>query len=331
MKLNRFLLIAVVLVGLLVAYNLFTDKSRTIKGELRNFAVEDTAAIDRIFLADKMGHQSLLTRTENGEWMVGEYKARPQAVRDLLVTLKKMVVKAPVAKSMQPKVLKDMAGVGQRKVEIYSNGTLLKTIYVGIETVDKLGTYMLIEGSSVPFEVHIPGHKGFLQTRFITDARIWRDPVLFRTDYREIRSINVSYASSPNESFELRYDGLKPSLLVKGQNQQADSLLLYEYMNAYRNVVYEYVVTESFPQAKKDSILSSLPFVTVTLQDKKGKKTIVEGFRRASTAKDVDLEGNQYPFDPDRMYALLNKKDFLLVQYFQFDKLMRSPASFVNR
>ena len=119
MKLNRFLLIAVVLVGLLVAYNLFTDKSRTIKGELRNFAVEDTAAIDRIFLADKMGHQSLLTRTENGEWMAGEYKARSQAVRDLLVTLKKMVVKAPVANSKQPKVFKAMAGSGQGKGKIY--------------------------------------------------------------------------------------------------------------------------------------------------------------------------------------------------------------------
>lgn len=331
MKSNRILLLAVLVMGLLLSYFIFTRDNRTIKGELRDFAIEDTSAVDRIFLADKQGHQSLLERQPSGEWMVGEYRARPQAVRDLLFTLHKMVVKAPVAKSMQPKVLKDLSGIGQRKIEIYSRGELLKTIFVGIETMDKLGTYMLIEGSSVPFEVHIPGHRGFLQTRFIVDPRLWRDPVLFRTDYRDIRSIEVRYANEPQSDFSLRYDGRVPTLLSGNKILETDSLLLYQYMNQFRNVVYEYVVTESFPQAKKDSILQSRPFVQVVLTDKSGKRTSVDGFYRASTAQDIDTQGNQLPFDPDRMYALLNKKDFLLVQYFQFDKVMVKPTMFLRR
>jgi hypothetical protein len=320
-----------IVLGIVLTYFFFTSDNRTIKGELRDFAVEDTASIDRIFLADKQGHTALLERKPSGIWTIGEYQARPQAVRDLLFTIKKMVVKAPVAKSMQPKVLKDLSGIGQRKIEIYSKGQLLKTIFVGIETMDKMGTYMMIEGSSVPFEVHIPGHRGFLQTRFIVDSRLWRDPVLFRTDYRDIRTIDIRYTNDPTSSFNLRYDGKIPVLMAGNQVLNADTLLLYQYMNQFRNVVYEYVVTESFPQAKKDSILNSSPFVIISLTDKQGKRTQVEGYYRASTAQDLDANGKQLPLDPDRMYALLNDKDFLLVQYFQFDRLMVKPAVFLKR
>jgi len=159
MNSNRILLLVTIALGIILSYYFFTSDNRTIKGELRDFAIEDTALVDRIFLADKQGHKALLERQASGVWTVGEYQARPQAVRDLLFTLNKMVVKAPVAKSMQPKVLKDLSGIGQRKIEIYAGKQLLKTIYVGIETMDKMGTYMMIEGSSVPFEVHIPGHR----------------------------------------------------------------------------------------------------------------------------------------------------------------------------
>jgi hypothetical protein len=331
MNSNRILLLVTIALGIILSYYFFTSDNRTIKGELRDFAIEDTALVDRIFLADKQGHKALLERQASGVWTVGEYQARPQAVRDLLFTLNKMVVKAPVAKSMQPKVLKDLSGIGQRKIEIYAGKQLLKTIYVGIETMDKMGTYMMIEGSSVPFEVHIPGHRGFLQTRFIVDPRLWRDPVLFRTDYRDIRTLDVRYTNDAASSFSIRYDGKIPVLMANNTLVEADTLLLYQYMNQFRNVVYEYVVTESFPQAKKDSILNSKPFVQVSLTDKAGKRTLVEGFYRGSTAKDLDQSGKQLAFDPDRMYALLNDKDFLLVQYFQFDRVMVKPYMFLKR
>ena len=192
MKSNKILIIAVVVLGILVSYFIYTSNNQTLRGELSDFAVEDTASIDKIFLADKLGHTSLLTRVSSSEWRIDEYLARQDAINTLLFTIKKMIVKAPVAKSMEPKVLKDMAGVGQRKLELYSGGRLLKTIFIGVETMDKMGTYMLIEGSTVPFEVHIQGHRGFLQGRFITDARLWRDPAIFKYDYRDIRKISRS-------------------------------------------------------------------------------------------------------------------------------------------
>jgi len=330
MKSNKILIIAVVVLGILVSYFIYTSNSQTLRGELSDFAVEDTASIDKIFLADKLGHTSLLTRVSSSEWRIGDYLARQDAINTLLFTIKKMKVKAPVAKSMEPKVLKDMAGVGQRKLELYAGGRLIKTIFIGVETMDKMGTYMLIEGSTVPFEVHIQGHRGFLQGRFITDDRLWRDPAIFKYDYRDIRKISVNYPEVPQQSFEVLYNGQKPSLMVGGKKIEADTLSLYQYLNAYKSVVYEYIVTESFPVERKDSILSNTPFVQIAVTDKSGKVNSIKGYRRAAGPEETDPDGNPLKFDPDRMYGHLNGKDFLLVQYFQFDRLLKEPSWFVN-
>ncbi len=330
MKNNRILLVLVVALTVVVSYFWFTRSSKTFRGELSDFAVPDTAAVDKLFLADKNGHSALLERKGPGVWTIGEFVARQDAVNGLLFTLKKMKMRAPVAKSMEQNVLRDLAGNNQRKIEIYSRGRLLKTIFVGLETPDKMGTFMLIDGSSVPFDVHIPGHRGFLQTRFITDARLWRDPALFKYDYRDIASISVKYNETPVNSFEIRTNGRNPQLYVEGKPAAADSITLFQYMNEFRNVVYEYIVTESFPEATKDSILSSRPWVEVKVTDRKGKSTLVQGFHRAAADEVLDSKGEKMLYDPDRMYALLNGKDFLLVQFYQFDRLLKQPGYFVK-
>lgn len=322
-------MVAVALLAV-VAWFWFSSDSKTLKGELSDFSVEDTAAVDKLFLADKLGHTALLERTGPGTWKVGEYLARPDAVNLLLTTLKKMVMRAPVAKSMEQKVLRDLSGPAQKKIEIYSKGTLLKTIFVGTESMDKQGTFMLIDGSSVPFEVHIPGHRGFLQNRFITDIRLWRDPSVFAYDYRDIRTIDVNYTEDASRSFTLQFDGKQPALRIAGKSVQADSLALFAYMNEYRKITYEAIVTdETFPKATKDSILNSTPFVRIAVTDAKGKRNLFEGYRRKAQEGTANPDGTPRRFDLDRMYGYLNGKDFVLVQYFQFDRLLRDPNSFL--
>jgi hypothetical protein len=332
LKNNRFLIFLVILLTVAVVYFIFTNKRYTIKKELRDFAIEDTGSIDKLFLADKSGHSATLTREGPSRWMVnGKYLARQDAINNLLFTLCKMTVRAPVAKAREENVLKEMAGINQRKIEIYSKGKLLKTIYVGAESADRQGTFMLLENSSVPFEVHIQGHRGFLQTRFITDDRLWRDAGIFVYDDRDIRSIKVTYTGSPQNSFTLNYSGngfptLTPTVPIQAQ---ADTLTLRRYLSEYRRIGYEYVVTESFPQSSKDSILASKPWVEITVTDKTGKKNNVKGYHRG-IPPDAEPQPGDPPFDTDRMYALLNDSDFVLVQFYQFDRILK-PAGYFYR
>ena len=62
MKKNKVLLIVLALMLAATGYFVYTYKGSTINKELSDFAVDDTASINKIFLADKDGKQITLTK-----------------------------------------------------------------------------------------------------------------------------------------------------------------------------------------------------------------------------------------------------------------------------
>jgi len=327
MKQNTRLIILVAVLGIISAWFIFNADSGTLKKELSDFSVKDTARVDKIFIADKLGKSSLLERKGPGEWVVnGKYGVRQDAMTSLLTTLKVMQVKAPVPESMFDNVVKEMSSSVQKKCEVYLDGKLYKTIYLGTESVDKMGTYMLLEGSSVPFEVHVPGHRGFLQTRFIVDDRLWRDPFIFKMDYRTIREVNVTYRDQPESGFRLTYNGDKDVRVFQGKQfiplTNLDTSKAISYLAEISKINYEFVVTESFDE-KRDSILTTVPFAEVKIKDEAGKIQEISCFHRSTPDDALDLDPRGVPHDPDRMYGWLNKQDFLLVQFYQFNRVIK--------
>ncbi|MCB0820737.1 MAG: DUF4340 domain-containing protein [Bacteroidetes bacterium] len=329
MKQNNILVILVVVLAAVVSWFIFTRSSSTLGGELRNFSVEDTAAVDKIFIADKEGNSSTLERVSSGKWTVnGKFAARQDAINTLLETVSRMTVRNPVPKALEPKVLRDLSGPIQKKVEIFSNGNLLKTMYVGNESMDKMGTFMLLEGSSVPFEVHLPGHRGYLQTRFIVPEDLWRDPAVFKYDYRDIRKVELRYRDKPEQSFQLGYDGLNFNLSgVSGSPVPGglDTLRALRYLNEFRSLTWEFIVSPQFPASRKDSILSNTPFFTLSVTDKNNITRSVDAFHRVYNGPVSELlTVENQEFDVDRFYGLVDKKDFVLLQFYQFDRVLKT-------
>lgn len=327
MKQNRFLLILVVVLAAGTSWFIFNKSSSTLGTALRDFAIEDTASIDKIFIADKNGNSSTLERLSPGLWQVNKkYNVRSDAMNTLLETFYKMKVRNPVAKSLEPKVLRDLAGPVQKKVEVFSKGRLIKTIYMGTESTDKLGTFMLLENSSAPFEVHIPSHRGFLQSRFIVKEELWRDIAFFKYDYRDIRKVQVRFPELPSESFDLSYDGKEVKVSLPGgltPIEPIDTIQAFKFLNEFRSVGFEYIIAESFPQAQKDSILSSQPFLIVKVSDKNGITNELKAFHRKSPGPISDVISNQETeYDVDRAFGLINNKDFALVQFYQLSRIM---------
>ena len=336
MKINRILIIVVVLLIGVAAWFYYSQSNSTLKDKLKIFTVEDTASVDKLFFADKNGNTATLTRKSATVWMVNDtFLARADAVKTVLETLKKMKVRFPVAKSMEQTVLKELSGPSQRKVEVYSKGDLIKTIYMANESMDKKGTYMLLEGDDQPYEVHIPGHNGFLQTRFIVNPKSWRDPSIFSYDYRDIRKVVLKYNERPEANVEIGFNGTKGIEISQNGMKVAkavDTLAAIEYLAGYKRINYEFIVAESFPKAEKDSILNSKPWVEITITDKNKAIRTVKGFHRYNTAKEIDtsIPGSQY--DSDRMYALVNgEKDFVLVQFFQMNPLIKPLDYFLKQ
>lgn len=338
MKRNTIILIAVLILGVITVYLVMNSGPGSVAQELRDFAYTDTASVDKIFLADKTGKQVTLTRNSDGTWTVNEkFQARQDAVTNLLATAYNLSVREPVGVKARENVIKNLI-TGSIKCELYSGGELKRLYFVGSETPDMLGTYMLLAdpetgvNSSEPFIMEIKGFNGYLTTRFSPDEREWRDKSAFQYYVPDIRSIKVEHAEVPTASFIVTQ-----SPNMKYGLQAADGKPLPFDTTQVRQFI-SYFIRLGFTEfhndySKKDSVLASPPAHIITVQDAAGKKNVVKLYHKAgSGVLGTDTLPNAPQYDVDNMWATVNDgKDFVMVQYFVFGKLLQTPAYFARR
>jgi hypothetical protein len=338
MKKNRIALIVVLVLGVVAFWLIRNNGKGTIKEKLRDFAVKDTASITKIFLADKTGKKVTLTRENESTWMVDKkFYARQDAVNTLLYTIYSIEVKQPVGKKAQDNIVKSLAS-GATKIEIYSGEDLVKMYYIGGETQDQMGTYMLLaneetgENSSVPFVTYIPGFDGYLTTRYFTEASDWRDRSVFKYVPNQIKTVKVEYPSSPTESFTIIK---KAENIYEVRDVQTnttipdfDTIAIKQYLSYYQDIHFE-AIERDMAKVNKDSVLASTPFAVLTVTNDAGMNNVAKLFHKKAEPGTTDQQGNPRKYDIDRAYGLVNNgQDFVLCQYYVFGKLLQSPEYF---
>jgi hypothetical protein len=315
---------------------------------MNEFAIADTSSVTKIFMADMRGNQVLLTKLAPGEWLLNDsLKAGRENLNLLLKTMSNLAVKAPVPKKSYNSVIKRLA-TNSIKVEIYQKKfridlfnsirlfpreKLTKVYYIGNPTPDNMGTFMLLEGSDVPFVVYEPGFRGFIAARYTARENDWRDHTVFRTNPSAIKSIKVEFPYQPNESYLIeKYGNNKLELTSLQSNQKLNTFdipKVVELVKLYKDIRFEAVLDKIGP-AQVDSIIHSTPLTIITLTDTAGNINQVKTFRRKTNTGDFDLEGNMVAYDQDRLYALINNgQELVLIQYFVFDPITR-PLSFLK-
>jgi hypothetical protein len=338
MKKNKTILIIAILLLAVASYLLITQRTSTIRIELKDFAINDTASINKIFLADKFGNASTLVRESAAKWIVnGKYRARPDAINNLLSAMKLMEVRSPAGKAAYNTIMKDLAA-NAVKVEIYQRDKLIKTYYVGGATQDQVGTFMYLENSSVPFVIHIPGFDGYLTPRYITNEREWRMKNVFDSKIEEIISITNEDLEQPLNSFTIlkqpdgnfqvmTYPDKKP---VSGAEQNK----VQNYLSEFTFINYEGEAGNNREQL--DSIKSKGPFHILSLKDISNKTIRVKFYHAPVTEHTKGLlpfneaTGDKTPYDLDRMLAQINDEPgFVTVQYYVFGKFFKAPSDFM--
>lgn len=335
MKKNKFLLVVFVLLGITTVLFVFKNKFGTIREELKDFAVKDTANITKVFLADRYGKSITLTREVDNQWLLNStYKARRSNILNLLEVLYRVDVRTKVAKAAYNNVIKALSSNGI-KCEIYFNNKSEpgKVIYVGGQTEDGMGTFMMLENSNSPFITQIPGFNGYLTPRFSPTEKDWREPLLFSLPESEIKSIRIEYANFPENSFLLSSNNGRYHVSSVDQSNQishVDSIGCDNYLYQYKNVYYE--DQSSMEQKKIDSIIALPSPIKIELLTIKGQKTELNIYpvpvNSASLAMH-DSTGNVSKFDVDRVYGyLLPEKLFVTIQQQNIEKLFRRRIDF---
>jgi hypothetical protein len=346
MKKSKIYIILVILLVLVSVFLIINKSSDTTMGEEVDFAINDTTNVTKIFLADKKNHTILLTKQEDGSWKLNDkYKASGYAIRTFLLTASDIEVKAPVAKEAHENIVKVLATTAT-KVEIYQrvyridlwgiklfpHEKMTRCYYVGMATQDNTGTFMLKEGSDVPYIMHIPGFNGYLSTRYSPLEKDWRDHTVFASKYKDIKSVTLQFPETPQQSFRAEKTGDRSFMLLgtlgaadqlNAKISSFDTLKVMDLFSSFQDVRFEAIIDQIDPK-ERDSIINSKPFHILTLETIDGQKNSIRTFHMKGAPDDMDDTGKPVLWDRDRMYALINNgQDLAMIQFFVFDNLIR--------
>jgi hypothetical protein len=335
-------LIVIAILVLLAGVSIYLYKNNktvsTLDKDARNFKIDDTSSITKIFMADKNGGKVTLDRKDANTWIVnGKFPARKDAISLLLYTMKMLDVKSPVSKSAKKSVLQLMT-THSVKVEVYSGDELIKQYYVGHENQEMDGTYMLLtdiesgENFPDPFLVFIPGFNGYLSSRYFLKEEEWRERLLISYTPLDLKSIKMELMESQDSSFVINLNSTTSFALQKlnGQSLPFDEVKMKQYLAYFQNLSYEFLLGDNNGKKLRDSLLNVPAFTRLSITDKKGQMRTFDFLHKKSTAEINNKYGKNYVYDPDRLYLRFDdNKEVALIQFYVFGKILQNYGYFL--
>jgi hypothetical protein len=273
-------------------------------------------------------------------WMVnGKYPARVELTQNIFNVLNKIRILCPVAFAAHDNVIKQMMSYNV-KVEVYTGNdkSAVKTYYIGGPTPDQQGTYILYEEDGKiaerPYIAYIPGYRGYLTPNFNTDLETWRSKVLFDYNTDDIKAISIEYPDDEKNSFTInRIAGDSFELKPINDRFLKPDAYQQKYIRQYVSF-FSPVSVESFDNdySKKDSMMQTVPVCIIQVTDKNNQVNKVRMFHMPlsqRTKTQFDEKAQLMTYDVDRFHAAINNdKDFAIVQYYIFGKLLRNYSDF---
>mgnify|MGYP001261398469 CR=1 FL=1 len=326
------ILLVLIVVAIFIYQNQNGESYFENSNDFKDFAIEDTASIDQVFLSQPNGKKVLISRRGYDEWMVdGKYAARKDAIFLILKTAHDIKIQAPVSKTTFAGVVKRLA-TGSTKVEYYKNNEKkpFKVWYVGDATASRMGTYMLLEKegekSSKPYITHMLMERGFLGPRYIVDPNLWRDHLFLKLNAKDIKSLKLIHTNDTLTSFEITQTKDSEFTIKDLDNNKVEELsaeVAIPYLKLFQKVHYEYW-DQKTPKETIDSIYQSPYRHSAEIMMKDGSRHSFQTYFMP-VAEGATLNGETVYFHPERMYArssYLGDEFDVIVQNYHFNPLL---------
>lgn len=318
----------------------------------QDFHIENIDAVTKIYMADKQDQHVLLERvadsTHDTMWTVdGIYPASQPMIDMLLETLHDMRIRQQVNKNAVPQVVKLLSAravkveVYQRKyfinwfhgkLKLFPHEKLAATYFVGHETQDMMACHMFREGDKQPYIIHIPGFRGYLTPRFVTDPMSWRSHNIVHWDIRRLQRVQLEIPSNPEESFSVERQG-DGFIFKLAQNptpiDQFDTARVAQMLSCFANLNFDEFASR-VPNSNMDTSFKAGPRAILSITNTEGTTRVLKTFLKYNNPADslaMPEESLYEMFDLNRLYATIDDKDTVLIQYFVFDNILQ-PASF---
>lgn len=316
---NNKLAIATILLLTSIAFWLI-NKDKETRTNRKDFAIENIDRISKIVIKNKTPMEAVLERAEKGWTVNGKHPARQAHIDVLLNTLKRMEARNAVPVAARENVYKNMITSGT-EVNVYDGNEMIKTIYIGGQPTDQIGTYMMLKNSTTAHVVYIPGFQGFLSTRFFANELDWRNHNIYSVDNIDLAAVEINYPENKKNSFRIEQTDQIILKDEKGNVVPANEMAVQQYVSFFRNVNFEAFLNGKL-LVNIDSIRNSTPLFELSVTDKKGNVKEMKAFRKKAQAGTTNSDGSPQIYDKERMYASI-EDDFVLIQHYTFNKITK--------
>lgn len=314
----------------------------------QDYHIEDIGSVCRVYLSDKENHNVLLERTADSSWLVdGQYPASQPVVDLMLETLHSMRIRQQVNKNATANVIKRIS-TSHVKVEVYQecyrinwfggrlrlfpHEKLTTTYFIGFETQDQMASHAYRKGDKVPYIIHIPGFRGFLAPRFPTAATAWRSHRIAAVDIKHLERVELEIPAKPEESFAIYREGDDFRMELTTSHTVVngfDTARVAQLLSSFTNLNFDEYAS-AVPNIELDSSLSMAPRTILRVTDTDGNTHEVKTYIKYNNPDDRKAmpDAKMFEtFDVNRLYAIVDNADTVLIQYFIFDNILQ-PASY---
>ena len=218
------------------------------------------------------------------------------------------------------------------KLRLFPHEKLTTTYYVGHETQDMMACHMFRQGDKQPYIIHIPGFRGYLTPRFVTDPMAWRSHNIVHWDIRQLQRVELEIPSNPAESFavERKGDGFAFELTQPHTPvANFDTARVAQMLSCFANLNFDEFASR-VPNSNMDTSFKAGPRTILRITNTEGTTRELKTYLKYNNPADSLAlpEDDMYEmFDLNRLYAIIDSKDTVLIQYFVFDNILQ-PASF---
>ncbi|SFT69934.1 hypothetical protein SAMN05216474_1893 [Lishizhenia tianjinensis] len=282
--------------------------------ELINFEVENVEEVDKIVIYDPLFNVDFTLVKKDEEWKDGNGNCvQDNPVENILEAFRKISFKGYVNDKLKPTVNKLMAAKA-KQVDIYKNGKLVKTWFVGHGTPDHHGTYMLLQTPDIksdqPVIMDMEGLNGIIEPRFFVDPKQWACSDLFAFEQNNIQGVELVNAQTPEESYNIQLENGDYVARTGEEVLNVNKQNLLSFLNAFDNIHFNQQ-NYTMNNAQIDSMKRTTPHYSLKITPKKGE---VETYNFYDYIDDVPSRPDTNIFSMEYLWTFTKEDNLVRVQ-----------------
>ncbi|MFW5892258.1 MAG: DUF4340 domain-containing protein [Bacteroidota bacterium] len=315
----------------------------------KEIGIDKQFEIVEITLISQQNNQKISLKKENTEkWHLNQqHRADESAVEELIQTLFKIEIKQPVKVADQQIINQKLENEGV-KTSVYIKSYLInlgnlkllpykrkyQTLLAGDNTDNNTGTYMKKPSSGKSYQVYIPGIERGISSIFNTSINLWKNPVIIDLEKEEIESVSLEFFSKPEESYILKRnenDSFTFLSAVEPQKEieiDADTSKVERFLRSFENIRYESLLDDAKEKERMELMIKE-PWIKLSVTKTDGTSQQFTIFERKNLDKKL-FELGGITTDPDQFYIQMENGDFVLAEFYIFNRIFRPLSFFQN-